>query len=73
MLRLPALPYESATAAHSSIDLVAPASVTASSAAAGNRVADRLRDAWQTAVVFGYLLAAMTPQVRRVLTTLDKG
>ena len=73
MLRLTAPTHESATAADSSIGLVTPAPVTATPAASGRRVSDRLRDAWQTAVLFGYLLAAMTPQVRRVLTTLDKG
>ena len=40
--------------------------------ASASRLGDRIQDVWQTTVVVLYLIAAMTPQVRRVLMAVDK-
>jgi len=70
MSRTTALLLDSPTADQSGIELPA----TTRTAAGSLRVlTERAHDAWQMAVVFLYLIAAMTPQVRRALSALDKG
>jgi hypothetical protein len=69
MSRLTALFFDSAT----SKPVIERRTASAFRAPRLNGAKARLQDLWQIAIVFGYLVAAMTPSVRRALTTLDRG
>lgn len=72
MFRPTAVLIDSAAATESAVELsfATPATPTFGTL---RRFAARAQDACQIAFLFLYLVAAMTPQVRRALMVLDRG